>query len=42
MNEFFIRQKIEAVWRAESAIIVASITRIVGDIGIAEDVGKIH
>ncbi|TWT25861.1 RNA polymerase sigma factor [Planomicrobium sp. CPCC 101110] len=38
MNELFIRQKIEAVWRAESAIIVASITRVVGDIGIAEDV----
>ncbi|WP_394122059.1 RNA polymerase sigma factor [Planococcus donghaensis] len=40
MNEFFIRQKIEAVWRAESAIIVASITRIVRDIGIAEDVAQ--
>ena len=40
MNEFFIHQRIESVWRTESAKIVASITRMVRDISLAEDVAQ--
>ena len=40
MNEFFIHQRIESVWRTESAKIIASITRMVRDISIAEDVAQ--
>ena len=40
MNEFFIHQRIESVWRTESANIIACITRMVRDIGIAEDLAQ--
>ncbi len=40
MNEFFIHQRIESVWRTESAKIIASITRMVRDISLAEDVAQ--
>ncbi|WP_075617967.1 RNA polymerase sigma factor [Paenisporosarcina indica] len=40
MNEFFIHQRIESVWRTESAKIIASISRMVRDISIAEDVAQ--
>ncbi|WP_456697556.1 RNA polymerase sigma factor [Aeromicrobium sp. P5_D10] len=33
-----VRRQVEAVWRIESARIVSTLTRIVGDFGIAEDV----
>lgn len=33
-----IRRQVEAVWRIESVRIVSTLTRIVGDFGIAEDV----
>ncbi len=40
MNESFIHQRIESVWRLESAKIIASITRMVRDISLAEDVAQ--
>lgn len=40
MNNSFIHQKIESVWRLESAKIIASITRMVRDINLAEDVAQ--
>lgn len=40
MNKFFIHQRIETVWRAESAKIVAVLTRMVRDIGVAEDLAQ--
>lgn len=35
-----IRRQVEAVWRIESARIVSTLTRVVGDFGIAEDVAQ--
>jgi len=32
-----IRRTVEAVWRMESARIIAGLTRVVGDVGHAED-----
>ncbi len=40
MNEFFIHQSIESVWRKESPKIIAAITRMVRDISTAEDVAQ--
>ncbi|WP_022886038.1 RNA polymerase sigma factor [Glaciibacter superstes] len=34
------RRAVEAVWRIESARIVATLTRIVGDLGLAEDLAQ--
>ena len=33
-----LQQTIDAVWRMEAAKIVATLTRAVGDVGLAEDV----
>jgi RNA polymerase sigma factor (sigma-70 family) len=35
-----IRQTVDAVWRMEAAKIVATLTRVVGDIGLAEDLAQ--
>ncbi|CAN7538723.1 RNA polymerase sigma factor [Rossellomorea sp. LjRoot5] len=40
MIETSIHQRIESIWRAESAKVVASLTRIVKDISIAEDLAQ--
>src|SRR5512145_748752 len=32
-----VRRAIEAVWRIESARLIASLARVVGDVGVAED-----
>ncbi|MEJ7633308.1 RNA polymerase sigma factor [Aeromicrobium sp.] len=34
------RRRVEAVWRIESARIVATLTRVVGDFGLAEDLAQ--
>lgn len=36
-TKFDVHRAIEAVWRIESAKLIASLTRIVGDVGLAED-----
>lgn len=40
MKETLIHQRIESIWRAESAKVVASLTRMVRDISIAEDLAQ--
>ena len=35
-----IRRTIDAVWRIESARLIASLTRMVGDVGLAEDLAQ--
>ncbi|UTE78453.1 RNA polymerase sigma factor [Rossellomorea sp. KS-H15a] len=40
MNETLIHQRIEQIWRAESAKVVAFLTRMVRDISIAEDLAQ--
>src|SRR5262249_3690147 len=35
-----IHRAIEAVWRIESAKLIAGLTRIVRDVGVAEDLGQ--
>jgi len=40
MSEQDPRRAIDAVWRIESARLIASLARIVGDIGIAEDLAQ--
>jgi RNA polymerase sigma factor (sigma-70 family) len=35
-----LRQTVDAVWRMESAKIVATLTRVVGDVGLAEDLAS--
>ena len=35
-----IRQTVDAVWRMEAAKIVATLTRVVGDVGLAEDLAQ--
>ncbi len=35
-----VRRRVEAVWRMESARIIAGLTRVVGDVGHAEDVAQ--
>ena len=40
MKKSFINQRIEAVWKMESAKIVAVLTRMVRDIGMAEDLAQ--
>ncbi|WP_273851918.1 RNA polymerase sigma factor [Guptibacillus spartinae] len=40
MKTSFINQRIEAIWREESAKIVAVLTRMVRDIGVAEDLAQ--
>jgi RNA polymerase sigma factor (sigma-70 family) len=40
MKETFIHHRIESVWKTESAQIVASLTRMVRDIGLAEDLAQ--
>jgi RNA polymerase sigma factor (sigma-70 family) len=37
MADTSVQRAIEAVWRIESARLIASLTRIVGDVGVAED-----
>ena len=32
-----LHQTVDAVWRMEAAKIVATLTRVVGDVGLAED-----
>jgi predicted RNA polymerase sigma factor len=34
------RRAVEAVWRIESARIIATLTRAVGDFGLAEDLAQ--
>ncbi|MGB5946202.1 RNA polymerase sigma factor, partial [Paenisporosarcina sp.] len=40
MKESLIHQRIESIWRTESAKVVASLTRMVRDISIAEDLAQ--
>ena len=40
MDESIIHQRIESVWRLESAKIIASLARMVRDISLAEDVAQ--
>lgn len=40
MTTLDIHRQIEAVWRIESAKIIATVARIVGDIGLAEDLAQ--
>ena len=40
MSESAARQAIEAVWRIESARLIAGLTRLVGDVGQAEDLAQ--
>ncbi|MEI2665688.1 RNA polymerase sigma factor [Rossellomorea sp. LJF3] len=40
MKETSIHQRIESIWRAESAKVVASLTRMVKDISMAEDLAQ--
>ncbi|MDN4523304.1 RNA polymerase sigma factor [Fictibacillus fluitans] len=40
MKDFSIHQRIEAVWKKESAKIIAVLARIVRDIGVAEDLAQ--
>ena len=40
MKESLIHQRIESIWRTQSAKIVASLTRMVRDISIAEDLAQ--
>jgi RNA polymerase sigma-70 factor, ECF subfamily len=40
MNEQDARRAIDAVWRIESARLIAALARMVGDIGIAEDLAQ--
>ena len=40
MSESAARQAIEAVWRIESARLIAGLTRLVGDLGRAEDLAQ--
>src|SRR5512132_2991360 len=35
-----IHRTIDAVWRIESARLIASLTRMVGDVGLAEDLAQ--
>lgn len=35
-----LRQTVDAVWRMEAARIVATLTRVVGDVGLAEDLAQ--
>src|SRR5574338_1485420 len=35
-----IHRTIDAVWRLESARLIASLTRMVGDVGLAEDLAQ--
>ena len=35
-----LRQTVDAVWRMEAAKIVATVTRVVGDVGLAEDLAQ--
>ena len=35
-----IQQTVDAVWRMEAAKIVATLTRVVGDVGLAEDLAS--
>src|SRR5690348_10562916 len=35
-----IRETIDAVWRIESARLIAGLTRIVGDVGVAEELAQ--
>ena len=35
-----LRQTVDAVWRMEAAKIVATLTRVVGDVGLAEDLAQ--
>lgn len=39
-DEFRVRRVIDAVWRIESAKIIARVTRMVGDVGVAEDLAQ--
>jgi predicted RNA polymerase sigma factor len=34
------RQAIDAVWRIESARLIAGLARVVGDVGLAEDLAQ--
>lgn len=40
MTEPGLRQTVDAVWRMEAAKIVATLTRAVGDVGLAEDLAQ--
>jgi RNA polymerase sigma factor (sigma-70 family) len=40
MNEQDARRAIDAVWRIESARLIAALARMVGDVGIAEDLAQ--
>ena len=40
MSATALRQTVDAVWRMEAAKIVATLTRVVGDVGLAEDLAQ--
>ncbi len=40
MSEADVRRAIDAVWRIESARLIAALARMVGDVGIAEDLAQ--
>ena len=40
MSATDLRQTVDAVWRMEAAKIVATLTRVVGDVGLAEDLAQ--
>ncbi|NDZ95803.1 RNA polymerase sigma factor [Streptomyces sp. SID6673] len=40
MNDVEIRRRVDAVWRIEGTRIVAALSRVVGDVGLAEDLAQ--
>jgi RNA polymerase sigma factor (sigma-70 family) len=40
MADMDVRRTVEAIWRCESAHLVAALTRLVGDVGLAEDLAQ--
>ncbi|WAC53940.1 RNA polymerase sigma factor [Gordonia sp. SL306] len=40
MNDVEIRRRVDAVWRIEGTRIVATLARVVGDVGLAEDLAQ--
>lgn len=40
MNDDAVRRSVEGVWRIESAQIVATLTKLTGDLGLAEDLAQ--
>ncbi|GEM_PF-6904543 len=40
MKQASVHRTIEGIWRIESAKIIASLARMVGDVGLAEDLAQ--